>query len=117
MDGLAAEYGQQEACCNGGADDASHIGTHGVHQQVIAGIVLPAHILADPGSHGNGGDTGGANEGLTFPLVTTYRILPMSRPPTVDRINVNTPRAMIFKGVYAQERGGHHRSAYSGGRA
>ena len=35
--------------------------------------------------------------GLTFPLVTTYRILPMSRPPTVDRINANTPRAMIFK--------------------
>ena len=39
-----------------------------MHQQVIAGIVLPAHILADPGSHGNGGDTGGANEGIDLPL-------------------------------------------------
>ena len=34
--------------------------------------------------------------GLTFPLVTTYRILPIRRPPTVDRMNANTPSAMIF---------------------
>ena len=67
MLGLAKDL-QQEACGDGGADNAGHVGAHGVHQQEVTGVVLLAHHVGNTGSHGNGGDTGRTDQGVDFAL-------------------------------------------------
>ena len=52
----------QEACRNGRTDNAGHVGAHGVHQQEVVGVGLPAHILGHTGRHGNGGHARGADQ-------------------------------------------------------
>ena len=65
-----AEYAQQEACGDGGADDAGHVGAHGVHQQEVGGVGLLAFQVGHPGGHGHGGHTGGADEGVDLAPVS-----------------------------------------------
>ena len=57
-----------ETCSNGGADDAGHVGTHGVHQQEVGAVVLCANGLGNTCGHGNGGNAGGTNEGIDLAL-------------------------------------------------
>ena len=58
---LLTKDAQQETCSDGGADNASHVGAHGVHQQEVGGVVLLAYGVGNTGSHGNSGNTGGAD--------------------------------------------------------
>lgn len=54
------EEGNQNARRNGGADDAGHIGTHGVHQEEVAGIASWPTFWETRAAMGHGGDTGGS---------------------------------------------------------
>ena len=65
---LAAEDAQQETCSDGGADNASHVGAHGVHQQEVGRIGLLAFLIGYTGSHRNGRHTGGTDEGVDLAL-------------------------------------------------
>ena len=56
----AAEYGEEEACGNGGTDDAGHVRAHRVHQQEVRRIGALAFLLGDTRGHRNGGDAGRA---------------------------------------------------------
>ena len=61
---LLAEDNQQAACCNGGADNAGHVGAHSVHQQEVGGVVLLANGVSNTGSHGNSGNACGTDQGV-----------------------------------------------------
>ena len=61
---LLTKDAQQEACGDGGADNAGHVGAHGVHQQEVGGVVLLADHVGNTGCHGNCGNTGRADEGV-----------------------------------------------------
>ena len=43
------EHIDQDTSGNGGADNTGNVGAHGVHEQVVAGVVLLANLL---GKHG-----------------------------------------------------------------
>ena len=45
-----------------GADNARHIGTHGMHQQIVAGLFLLAYYLRHARRHRHGGNAGGADK-------------------------------------------------------
>ena len=53
---------EQGTGSDGGADDASHIGTHGMHEQEVVAVVLQTEVVGDAGGHGNGTNTGIANQ-------------------------------------------------------
>ena len=71
MLGLAKDL-QQEACGDGGADNAGHIGAHGVHQQEVTGVVLLTDHVGNTGSHGNGGDTGRTDQRIDLAAVIPH---------------------------------------------
>ena len=54
----SAEDAEQEACRDGGANDAGHIRAHGVHEKVVALVVASADILRDTCGHRDSRDTG-----------------------------------------------------------
>ena len=55
---LSAENLQHEAGSDSRTDDAGDVGTHCMHEQIVARIRLLAFHLADTGSHRNRGDAG-----------------------------------------------------------
>ena len=46
---ISAEHIDQDTSGNGGADNTGNVGAHGVHEQVVAGVVLPGR---PSGKHG-----------------------------------------------------------------
>ena len=59
---VSAEHIDQDTSGNSGADNTGNIGAHGVHEQVVAGVVLLTDLLGNTGGHGNGGNTGRADQ-------------------------------------------------------
>ena len=59
---LLTKDGQQEACCDGGADNTGHVGAHSVHEQEVGGVSLLAFQVGNTGCHGNSGNTCGTNQ-------------------------------------------------------
>ena len=57
-----AEDGEQEACRDGGADDARDVRAHGVHEQEVGGVGLLADHLGNTRGHRDGGDAGRADQ-------------------------------------------------------
>ena len=59
---MSAEGGDVVAGDNSRADDACHIGTHGVHEQEVGAVGLLSDGVGDACSHGNGGNAGRADK-------------------------------------------------------
>ena len=59
---LSGKHVDQDTGSNRRTDNACHVGAHGVHQQVVAGVVLLADLLGNTGGHRHGGNTGRADE-------------------------------------------------------
>ncbi len=55
---VLAEEAEENTCSNCGTDDTCNVGTHGVHEEEVAGIGLLTLGLANAGSHRNGAHTG-----------------------------------------------------------
>ena len=53
---------QQDTCGDRAADDAGHVGTHGVHEQEVGTVVLLTFDQGDTRCIGHGGDTGVTDE-------------------------------------------------------
>src|SRR5699024_6921072 len=101
-----AEQRHQYAGGDGGADDAGHIGTHGVHQQEVAGVgLLPLH-LGDPGSHGHGGHAGGADEGIDLLLQEEVHELGQQHAAGGAEAEGHHAHAHDLQGLHAEEGGG-----------
>lgn len=60
----SAEHVDQDTGRNRGTDNAGHVGAHGMHEQVVGGVVLLADLLADAGRHRHGGHARGTDEGV-----------------------------------------------------
>ena len=59
---VSAEHVDQDTSGNGRADNTGNVGAHGVHEQVVAGVVLLADLLGNAGGHRHSGNTGGTNQ-------------------------------------------------------
>ena len=53
---------QQDTCGDCAADNAGHVGTHGVHEQEVGAVVLLTFDQGDAGCIGHGGDAGVTDE-------------------------------------------------------
>ena len=59
---LRAEYLEDKACGNSGADDTGYVRAHSVHEQEVCRICLLALNLRNAGCHRNGRYTGRADQ-------------------------------------------------------
>ena len=56
-----AEDVDKDTSSDGRADDAGHVGAHGVHQQEVGGVLALADLLGDTSGHRHGGNAGGTD--------------------------------------------------------
>ena len=63
---VLTEEAQQHAGSHCRTDNTGHIRPHGVHEQVVFGIVLQTEILRDAGSHRHGRYTGITDKRINF---------------------------------------------------
>ena len=61
---------QQDTCGHCAADDAGHVGTHGVHEQEVGAVVLLTLDQGDTCCIGHGGNAGVTNKRVD--LVVTF---------------------------------------------
>ncbi len=57
-----------------GADHTCNVRTHGVHEQVVAGVVLQTEVVGDTGRHGHGRYTGIADKRIDFLVLGKHQV-------------------------------------------
>ena len=110
-----AEHGQQEAGRDGGADNAGHVGTHGVHQQEVGGVVLLADGVGHTGSHGNRRNTGGADQGVDLPAGELAHHVAAQQTAGSGNAEGYDAQNHDLQGAASQEGGADHGGAHGGG--
>ena len=63
---LLVQEAQQDTCGHCAADDAGHVGTHGVHEQEVGAVVLLTLDQGDTRRIGHGRNTGVTDERVDF---------------------------------------------------
>ena len=112
---LAAEDRQQEAGRDGGADDAGHVGAHGVHQQEVGGVLLLAHHLGHAGRHRHGGHAGGADQRVDLAAGQGAHDVARQQAAHGGDAEGHETEDDDLDGLKAEEVGRDHRSAHGGG--
>ena len=69
-----AQEAQKDTGSHGGTDDSGDIRTHGMHQQVIARVELPAHSLRHSCAVRHCGDACVADERIDLPAVLEEQV-------------------------------------------
>ena len=86
-DPQALQDGEHDRCCHDRTHLATGIGSHGMHEKEILGVVFMALPLNDTGGHGVGRDTSGSNEGVD--LSPGEDLHQFSKDDTTGRIETN----------------------------
>ena len=64
--GGLSQKAEQDTCRNGRTDNTSYVGTHSVHQEEVATILLLTLLLRNTSSHRYGAHTSRTNEGVNL---------------------------------------------------
>ena len=81
---MSAEEAQQCTGSHGGAYHASHVGSHGVHKQVVVAVILQSEVVGNTCRHRHGTHASVANEWIYLVVFLEEQVHDFNEYHTAD---------------------------------